>query len=59
MKKFEVGKMYKGRYGKECKCTKRTDKSVWLDGNRYEIKTDCKGNEYTTTVIRVTDFKSE
>lgn len=58
MGKFEVGKFYKGYHGQEKKCTKRTENSVWLDGYRFNIKTDNEGNEYTTAIVRVTDFKA-
>lgn len=57
MKKFEVGKKYKNYTGKECECTKKTDKSVWFDGVRYELK-GYNGNEYTVTTIRVKDFEA-
>lgn len=58
MKKFEVGKEYTDYSGSAKKCTKRTDKSVWFDGFRYELKTDIEGNEYTTAIIRVKEFKA-
>lgn len=36
--KFEVGKRYYDNYGKLHTCTKRTDKSVWFNGNRFNIR---------------------
>ncbi len=58
MKKFEVGKEYKDRIGNIVKCTRRTEKSVWFNNRRYEIKTDSQGNEITKVIIRVTDVKA-
>lgn len=58
MGKFEVGKEYADRNGHVMKCTKKTDKSVWLNGYRYELKSDRDGNEYTTAIIRVRDVQA-
>ena len=35
--KFEVGKRYYDNFGRLHKCTKRTDKSIWFDGNRFVL----------------------
>lgn len=58
MRTFEIGKEYKDRNGHIKKCTKKTDKSVWFDGYRFELKTDLDGNEYTTAVVRVRDIQA-
>ena len=59
MKKFEIGKEYTDYSGDIKKCTKKTDKSVWFNNQRYDLKTDSDGNEYTTVVVRVKDFQAE
>lgn len=59
MKKFEVGKKYTDYCGDVKVCTKKTDKSVWFNGQRYDLKTDLNGNEYTTAVVRVRDFQAD
>lgn len=58
MRKFEVGMDYKDRNGRVRKCTKKTEKSIWFDRYRYELKTDSEGNEYTTEIIRVRNFQA-
>lgn len=58
MRKFEIGMDYKDRNGCTRKCTKKTEKSIWFDGYRYELKTDLEGNEYTTATIRVRNFQA-
>lgn len=56
MIKFEVGKTYIRQDSEKRDCIKRTDKSVWFDdGYRLEVK-DNNGREFTTTIIRVTDY---
>lgn len=58
MKRFEVGKEYKDFHGYSHKCTKRSDKSVWFNGNRYGLNTDRNGNEYTTNIFRLVDIQA-
>ena len=58
-KKFEVGKEYTDCNGHTEKCTKKTDKSVWFNNQRYDLKTDLNGNEYTTTVVRIKNFQAD
>ena len=56
MQKFEVGKKYRGHGNNVYECTKKSEKSVWFDGHRFELKTDTKGCEYTTSIYRVKDI---
>ena len=53
--KFEVGKRYARKNGSFELCTKRTDKSVWFDGYRYNITGGWGSNGIESTNYHIAD----